>query len=186
MDGIKQILDHLLQPHQVDELIISCWGQKVELWGRWLGWRDLQEGLFKLFPQGEFSCCLAAGWRVINANHRHAASWGGALQTTLWGLWKEGETRKSISWIIQIGSEQYNSCPIAIGVSVVLKTIKCAAIINTVYICLSVPLVRVKIKTFFILVIHAFQFAFLTFLPWTCLGTLHKLASIAKSRRFAW
>lgn len=74
MDGIQQILYHFLQPHQVDELIIGGRGQEVKLWRWGLGWRDLQEGLLQLFPQGQFSCSLAAGWGIVHADHRDAAA----------------------------------------------------------------------------------------------------------------
>lgn len=73
VDGIQQILYHFFQSHQVDKLIIGCRGQEVKLWGWGLGRGNLQEGLLQLFPQGEFSCSLAAGRRVVHANHRHAA-----------------------------------------------------------------------------------------------------------------
>lgn len=95
MDGIQQILHHFFQSHQVDEFIIGCRGQEVELWGRWLGWRDLQEGLLQLLPQREFSCSLTACRRVIQTHHRHTASKGRALQTGWRGLRKQAKTGRN-------------------------------------------------------------------------------------------
>lgn len=96
VNGVQQILYYFFQSHQVDELIVGCRGQEVKLWGRGLGWGDLQEGLLQLLPQSEFSCSLAAGWRVVHAGHRHAAASGGrALQTGWRALWQQAKTGRN-------------------------------------------------------------------------------------------
>lgn len=87
MKGVQQVLHHFLQPHQVDELIVGCRGQEAELGRGGLGWGNLQESLLQLLTQSELGCSLAAGGRVVHADHRYAAvSRGRALQARGRGL----------------------------------------------------------------------------------------------------
>lgn len=81
VNGVKKVLHNFFQSHQVDELIVGCRGKEAELWGRRLGWGDLQKSLFQLFTQSELGCSLAAGGRVVHVDHRYAAASRGALQT---------------------------------------------------------------------------------------------------------
>lgn len=79
MNSVQQILHYFLQSHQVDELIVGCRGQEVELGSGRLGWGDLQESLLQLFPQSQFSRSLPAGRGVVHTGHRQAAR-AGALE----------------------------------------------------------------------------------------------------------
>lgn len=63
---LQQLLHHLLQAQQVDELVVGGRGQEVELGGGGLGRRDLQQRLLQLLAQGELGGGLAAGRRVVD------------------------------------------------------------------------------------------------------------------------
>lgn len=63
----QEFLHHLLQPQQVDELVIGCRGQEVKIGGGGFGWRNLQQRLLQLLTQGQLGSCLSAGWGVIDA-----------------------------------------------------------------------------------------------------------------------
>ena len=74
--AVDDALDHLLQPHHVDELAVGGRGQEVEERGGGLGRRDLQQGLLQLLAQGQLGRRLAAGL-VLHGGHRVGAGHAG-------------------------------------------------------------------------------------------------------------
>lgn len=81
---LQQLLHHLLQAQQVDELVVGSRRQEVELWGGRLGRRDLQQRLLQLLAQGELSGGLPAGWGVVDigvgGHLRALLAGGGSLE----------------------------------------------------------------------------------------------------------
>lgn len=78
---LQQVLHHLLQPQQVDELVIGGRRQEVELGRGRFGRRDLQQRFLQLFAQRQFRRRLTAGRRF--ASIRRSA---GGLEVCACGL----------------------------------------------------------------------------------------------------
>lgn len=81
---LQQLLHHLLQAQQVDELVVGGRGQEVKLGGRRLRRRDLQQRLLQLLAQGELGGGLPAGRRVVDVgvgrHLRALLAGGGSLE----------------------------------------------------------------------------------------------------------